>query len=282
MSVATFIPEIWSARLMSHLDKNHVFANLVNRDYEGEISEYGDTVHIGSIGNITIKKYNKTDIEDPEELSMSDQTLVIDQGDYFNFGIDDVDAAQVRAPLMDKAMARAAYGLSDAVDKFLADKMATSAGIQIGTTGTPIDFSTGATKAYDTLVQVKVAMDKANVPKAGRWIVVPPEFEGLMLLDPRFATSFGPEANNRLVNGLVARGAGFDIYVSNNVKFGAGKYEMIASTNETTTYAEQIIKTEAYRPEKRFKDAIKGLHVYGAKVTQGAGIAKVWAKFGAE
>lgn len=282
MSVATFIPEVWSARLISHLDKNHVFANLVNRDYEGEISEYGDTVHIGSIGNITIKKYNKTDIDDPEELSMSDQTLVIDQGEYFNFGIDDVDAAQVRAPLMDKAMARAAYGLSDAVDKFLADKMATEAGIQIGSTGAPIDFSTGATKAYDTLVQVKVAMDKANIPKAGRWIVVPPEFEGLMLLDPRFATSFGPEANDRLVNGLVARGAGFDIYVSNNVKFGAGKYEMIASTNETTTYAEQIIKTEAYRPEKRFKDAIKGLHVYGAKVTQGAGIAKVWAKFGAE
>lgn len=282
MSVATFIPEIWSARLVSHLDKNHVFANLVNRDYEGEIREYGDTVHIGSIGNITIKRYDKTDIDDPEELSMSDQTLVIDQGEYFNFGIDDVDAAQVRAPLMDKAMARAAYGLSDAVDKFLADKMATSAGIEIGTTGAPIDFSTGATKAYDTLVQVKVAMDKANVPKAGRWIVVPPEFEGLMLLDPRFATSFGPEANDRLVNGLVARGAGFDIYVSNNVKFGTGKYEMIASTNETTTYAEQIIKTEAYRPEKRFKDAIKGLHVYGAKVTQGAGIAKVWAKFGAE
>lgn len=282
MSVETFIPEIWSARLVSHLDKNHVFANLVNRDYEGEIREYGDTVHIGSIGNITIKRYDKTDIDDPEELSMSDQTLVIDQGEYFNFGIDDVDAAQVRAPLMDKAMARAAYGLSDAVDKFLADKMATSAGIEIGTTGAPIDFSTGATKAYDTLVQVKVAMDKANVPKAGRWIVVPPEFEGLMLLDPRFATSFGPEANDRLVNGLVARGAGFDIYVSNNVKFGTGKYEMIASTNETTTYAEQIIKTEAYRPEKRFKDAIKGLHVYGAKVTQGAGIVKIWAKFGAE
>ena len=29
--------------------------------------------------------------------------------------------------------------------------------------------------------------------------------------------------------------------------------------------AEQIVKVEGYRPKKRFADAIKGLHVYGAK-----------------
>jgi len=33
-------------------------------------------------------------------------------------------------------------------------------------------------------------------------------------------------------------------------------------------YAEQIIETEAYKPEKRFGDALKGLHVYGAKVVK--------------
>lgn len=41
------------------------------------------------------------------------------------------------------------------------------------------------------------------------------------------------------------------------------------------TYAEQIIKTEAYRMEKRFADGVKGLHVYGAKVTNGNEIAKL-------
>ena len=35
MSVITFIPKLWSARLLYHLDKTHVYANLVNRDYEG-------------------------------------------------------------------------------------------------------------------------------------------------------------------------------------------------------------------------------------------------------
>jgi hypothetical protein len=36
MSLKNFIPEIWSARLLRHLDKNLIFKNLVNTDYEGE------------------------------------------------------------------------------------------------------------------------------------------------------------------------------------------------------------------------------------------------------
>ena len=34
MAVTSFIPKLWSARLLAHLDKAHVVANLVNRDYE--------------------------------------------------------------------------------------------------------------------------------------------------------------------------------------------------------------------------------------------------------
>lgn len=46
MAISTFIPTIWSARLLAHLDKAHVYAKLVNRDYEGEIKNFGDKVKI--------------------------------------------------------------------------------------------------------------------------------------------------------------------------------------------------------------------------------------------
>ena len=121
MSVTNFIPTIWSARLLRHLDKKHVYANLLNRDYEGEIKNFGDTVKINQIGDVTIKNYQKsTDIEAPEELSGEQLMLTIDQAKYFNFGIDDVDAAQVNPKLMDKAMMRAAYGMNDVTDRFAA------------------------------------------------------------------------------------------------------------------------------------------------------------------
>jgi hypothetical protein len=34
------------------------------------------------------------------------------------------------------------------------------------------------------------------------------------------------------------------------------------------SYAEQIVKVEGYRPEGKFSDALKGLHVYGGKVVE--------------
>lgn len=280
MSVTTFIPELWSAALLTHLDKAHVFANLVNRDYEGDISDYGDTVHINQIGDITVKKYTKgTDIAAPEDISTTEQLLVIDQAEYFNFGIDDIDAAQARTALMDKAMMRAAYGLADTSDTYLAGVMATGAKIKIGNATTPIAITSA--NAYSNLVDMKIAMDKKNVPKQGRWVVLPPDYEGALLLDDRFVKGGVPQSDERLTNGFIGRAAGFDVYTSNNCPVTASKYSVIASVNIATTYAEQIVKTEGYRPEKSFKDAMKGLNVYGAKVTMGDAIAVATVTFGA-
>ena len=39
------------------------------------------------------------------------------------------------------------------------------------------------------------------------------------------------------------------------------------------SFAEQLVELEAYRLEKNFSDGLKGLHVYGAKVTQPDGLA---------
>ena len=46
------------------------------------------------------------------------------------------------------------------------------------------------------------------------------------------------------------------------------KYKILAGTNAASSYAEQILETKAYSPEKRFADAVKGIHVYGGKVVQ--------------
>ena len=275
MAISVFIPTIWSARLLEHLDKAHVYAGLVNRDYEGEIRNYGDTVKIQQIGDITVKSYTKnTDIAAPEPIDGSTQSLNIDQAKYFNFAIDDVDAAQVNPKLMDKAMRRAAYALNDTTDTFLAGLMAAGAvnvtgHTALGNDTTPIVPT--ASTAYDLLVELKVDLDEKNVPTAGRWVVIPPWFHGMLLKDSRFVGN-GTDYNKAILEGgEVGVAAGFRVFLSNNVpNTSAAKYKIIAGTDEGCTYAEQILKTEAYRQEKRFSDAIKGLHVYGSKVTQGA------------
>lgn len=268
MAITTFIPKVWSARLLANLEKALVFAPLFNRDYEGEIAQYGDTVHINTLAGISVKKYTpNTDIDDPEQLTTTDQTLVIDEGNYFNFYLNDVDAAQSRSDLMDGAMRNAAYAIADKVDQYLAGKLLDAATI---TESADIASKSNAINAYDSVVKLKTAMDKKNAPKTGRVLVVTPEFEAAMLLDNRFVSAGVQASEDRLVNGNVFRAAGFEIHVSNNLTNAC-----VAFSRDAATYAEQIVKTEAYRREKGFDDGVKGLHLCGAKVTRPDIVAKL-------
>ena len=284
MAITTFIPELWSARLLYALDKAHVATNLVNRNYEGVIANQGDTVHINSIGAVTVKDYTRnSNITDPEVLTTSDQTLEIDQAKYFNFQVDDVDKAQISGEIIDTAMGRSAYALADVSDAFLLKTIANgvASANKIGAKATLTALT--ASNVYENIVKMRTKLDKANVPNTGRTIVVPPEVYALLLLDDRFAKSGSDSGQNALLNGMVGRVAGFDVFMSNNCVSGndggsgsTAYFVITAQVASATTYAEQIIKTEGYRMESRFADGVKGLHVYGAKVTDGSQIAAMY------
>lgn len=281
MATEKFIPTIWSAKILDALDKSLVYAQLFNRDYEGEITEAGDTVKIGAIGDVSIKDYTKNaDIAAADEVTPTVKTLTINQAKYFNIAVDDVDAAQSKLSLLDTATARAGYGFSDAADKYLGNLLATNGTIttNLGSKTAPLTITKD--NAYEILVNMKTALDKAKLPKQGRVCVLPSEFEGFMLLDPRFVQVSADDAQKRLTEGSVFRAAGFDILTSVNCpSLAAGAYSVVASSPICGTYAQQILKTEAYRPEKRFGDAVKGLHVYGATVTRPECVAVATVKF---
>lgn len=267
MAIDNFNPTIWSALLVDKLEKSLVFGAVANTDYEGVISGVGSTVKINGIDDLTIGDYVKnTDIAAPETLTGIERSLVIDQANYFNFQIDDIDQAQQTPKLMDKAMERAAYQLRDEADKYIASLHTDVAvGNTIGDDTTPIALT--ANNAYQILVQARGVLSKTDTPTNDRWIVVPPDVYSLLLLDQRFtqATAQGDEV---LANGRVGNAAGFTIYESNNVVEAGGEFKIMFGQRDAITYASQIMKMEAYRMERRFADAAKGLHVYGAKVVR--------------
>lgn len=284
MSIETFIPEVWSAKLQMHLDKSYVLGGLVNRDYEGEIAQYGDTVHIGQMTNPTIGDYtrhnttNKTGstetIIDPENLTMEDQTLVINQSKYFAFEVDDIDERQARdgGALLNSAAQRSAVKLAEALDTHVGGLMTSNAGSVL----TAAAVSTGEA-AYTVIRKLRLELDKKNVPGDSRFVVCSPDFYSLLLDSAKFidASQYGNSAPVQA--GEVGRILGFSVMVSTNmptgtVGTGTGEF-VVAGHRMATTLAEQISKVEAYRPEAAFTDALKGLHLYGAKVIEPAALA---------
>lgn len=273
MAVDTFIPELWEAELLVALEEHHVAAQdgIVNRDYEGEITQKGDTVHIGSLSDPTIATYTKNvTVISPQTLTTTDQTLLIDQSKYFAFEVDNIDARQTGegGQLLNKAANRSAIGLRDTLDTFLLTLMTTG-----GTVLTPQDVAT-ADAAFLLLRTLRMRLNKNNVPTDERWAVVSPEFEALILGDNRFIDASRYGSTTPIMNGEIGRAIGFRILTSNNLPAGTAGTPpevsnfVLAGHPMATTLAEQIVQVKAYEPDDSFSDAIKGLHVYGGKVVR--------------
>nr|MBR4280283.1 hypothetical protein [Clostridia bacterium] len=258
MAITNFIPQVWSARLQENLKRALVFGSLCNRNYEGDIAQWGDTVHINTLNDISIKPYNPAiSIDNPEQLSGTNTTLTIDHGAYYNFYINDVDAAQARTDLMDAAMRNAAYQLAADAEQYIIDA------IRLGAEA-KVEFPMPTAESgglYELLLQIKTGFDSMGVPRYERKLIIPPSLEAMLLMDNRFITG-SAAASEHLTEGSIARALGFDIYVSVDLD-----NELIAMIPDAVTFANQITKVEAYRPEKGFSDGLKGLCLSGAKVT---------------
>ncbi|MFD5724661.1 N4-gp56 family major capsid protein [Streptomyces sp. NPDC058368] len=277
MAISAFKPEVWNANLLVTLEKSHVYAaaGVVNRDYEGNIANYGDTVHITSLADPTIGTYTPhTDIT-IEDVDDADATLLIDQSKYFAFEVDDVEKRQALngGAILTEQARKAAYKLRDVADTYVAGLMA--AGVDAGNLIAEQTLTDPA-DAYDLLVDLGTTLSEDDAPFDGRWVVVTPKFYGLLLKDSRFVGTGDAQAAATRMNGVVGEAAGFSVRQSNNAPngpgAGAGKL-VIAGYNGAVTYAEQINKTEAARKEKGFADIVKGLHLYGAKVVRPKGLA---------
>ena len=255
MSVRAFIPNVWSARLQESLHKQLVFGGLCNRRWEGEIREWGDAVHINTLTDVTVKPYTPgQDLDDPEDLSGTEKLLSIDHGAYVNFFLNDVDAVQARADLMDAAMAGAARRLAEDTEAYILGVIRAGAGICRSAV-----LESG--KAWELILQIKTALDERHVPRSGRALVMPSSVEAELLRDSRFVSAGGSLAEGVLAEGAIARALGFDIYISNDLDG-----EIVALTEDGVTFAQQIVHMEAYRREKGFDDGVKGLSLCGCKV----------------
>jgi len=280
MAINLFKPEIWNARLLVSLKKALVYGapDVADRRYEGDIRNAGDTVRITTISRPTVANYvaNTTSIT-PENLTDAQRTLVIDQAKYFAFEIDDVDARQAAGDVMAAGMDEASYALRDVADQYVASLYT---GVQSANNLGTVSV-TSADLAYTQIRSLKLKLDEANVPQEGRWMIVPPWYHSLLLDNNKFLDASASGSTEPLTNGRVGRALGFDIRVSNNAPNPTGDdWVVLAGVPGAITYAEQINKTEAYRPESAFSDAVKGLHLYGAKLVRPDSIAVLIASIG--
>lgn len=276
MSYNNFIPEVWSAKIQRERERVVVAAALCWREFEGDIKDAGDTVKINGVTRPTVGQYSKNStVITPENLNDASTSLIIDRSDYFAFEIDDIDKKQAKGELMDAQMAEASAAMADSMDDYIYGKYAEA--------GTTIDCAniTSATILSKITTGLKTLWGN-KVPKNEEvFLEVSPGFlEKMLLANIIYSTP----NDTILTNGLsgTMKQLGLKVYMSNGVYNDATYDYCFMRTRKAIALADQFNKVEPFRPQSSFSDAVKGLHLYGAKVIRPKELVVLKSSYAAE
>jgi hypothetical protein len=297
----TFIPILWSTKLIEKFYASTVLAAISNTDYEGEIKSKGDTVVIRTKPTITIRDYLADGLLQVERPSSNIVELKIDKGKYFNLILDDVyevqsdlnmmnmwsdDAAQQFKIVVDTEILKGLLGQSDVKNRG-ASAGQISGNIGLGVTGTPLQVvarnpagTAGKVEIVDLLVRLGQTLDEQNIPEQGRWVVIPSWISSQIKMSELRDAALTGDGVSILRNGRLGMVDRFTIYVSNLLPSGtaaglaAGEWVLFAGTQHALTFASQINKVETLRSEMTFGQLLRGLQVYGSKVLDGKALAQ--------
>lgn len=297
----TFIPVLWSTKLIEKFYASTVLAAISNTDYEGEIKNQGDKVIVRTKPTITIKDYKADGLLEVQRPSSNVVELVIDKGKYFNVILDDVMEIQSDLNMMNMWSDDAAQQFKIVVDTdVLANLLGQAApenkgntagkisvNVKLGVTGTPLAVvarnptaDVAKTEIVDLLVRLGQVLDEQNIPETGRWVVLPAWISSQIKMSELRDASLTGDSVSILRNGRLGMVDRFTIYVSNLLPHGtaaglaATEWVVFAGTSHALTFASQINKVETLRSEMTFGTLLRGLQVYGYKVLDGTALAQ--------
>ena len=116
LSNGNFSPVIYSKKVQKAFRKSSIIEDVTNTDYSGDIANFGDSVRIIKEPDITISTYARGTALATQALSDADFTMIVDQANYFQFALDDIEEAHSHVNFMDLATDRAGYKLRDSFD----------------------------------------------------------------------------------------------------------------------------------------------------------------------
>jgi len=242
-----------------------------------ELTSEGNQVHINSItGYPTLTDYAVgTELSDVQVPVTTSVTLQVNQQKEARILVHDLDAVQSAGDTLSEWSRRAVVTLSQTLDTFLYNTFNSnwddSGADQNRFTHTKTITSAAHREAFVTALQdLQDKANRLNWPTEGRFMVM--STNALQYLITYFRADKPNLGSGGIVDQAVTEGSrgrlfGFELYVDNQIPIAtaANNPYVLCGTTRWGAFAQQVRKTEAYRPESHFGDAVKFLWVYGAK-----------------
>lgn len=292
----TFIPYLFSQKVLVRLYDALCLPYISNTDYENEIKGFGSQVIIRKDPDINIFD-TVPGAELPVQKPDTDtETLTIDRAKGWNFLVHDFDKAQSDINIIDRWSVVAVENKKRAIETQVfgamyadihADNQGTTAGTKsgafnLGTSGAPI--AVDKTNILDYIIHMGTVLDEQNIPDdGGWWILLPPIFENMLKRsDIKDASLTGDSMSTLRNGGRVGKIDRFSLYKTNNVPYvadgsGVTAYYIMAGHKMGLTFAMQVEKSEAIPSPTTFGKLMRGYAVYGFEVVRPEAISLLYA-----
>ena len=193
-----FSPVIYSKQVQLAFRKSSIIEAITNNDYFGEIANFGDSVRIIKEPEIAVQAYNRGTQITAQDLDDADFTLVVDQGNYFAFKVDDIESAHSQVNWMSLSTDRAGYKLRDNYDQDVlgymtgfkqATKGSVAATARTAAAGTKADAAAGADELLASMKLKKGSFGNITTASAGEHsIPIAPRLPGATTLSTAVAS----------------------------------------------------------------------------------------------
>jgi N4-gp56 family major capsid protein len=215
-AVDAFIPEIWSQEIIYQTVNKSIFANLVRRDFDGDITDSGDVVHVPLFSAVTIGDKAENTAVTYTNYSESTKDITINKHKYFAFRVEDIARIQSQPDLVAGYSAQGGAGLGKEMDTDTAALVNNAAVTQ--NVGAIASAGAEYTDITDAVIRNAIQkLDEANAPEDDRYIVISPAQKNAMLGIDKFVSADKVGSDTVISKGFFGMVYGVKVYISNNL-----------------------------------------------------------------
>lgn len=211
-----FIPELWAQEGLAILEENMVIANLVHRDFEDEVRDFGDVVNTRRPGTFRISRKKDGTSLTQQDANATNVRVPLDQWFYNSFVIKDGEASKSFQDLVDIYLRPGMQTIARGVDRAVLGRCHNFLRAPANRVGRLQNLT--ALNSKDYMLEAREVLNVNKAPTDGRNLVLAPASETALLKNDMFlkANERG-DGGTALENAELGRILGFATYMDQNV-----------------------------------------------------------------
>lgn len=216
-----FVPEIWAQESLMILEANMVAANLVHRDFENLVANFGDTVNTRLPAEFQMARKTDADNVTVQDAIATNVPVLLNQHIHASFVIKDGEESKGFPVLREVYLEPAMLSLAQGIDEIVLGQVYQFLALNNGSPNVVGQLGVGASK--QTVIAAREKLNDNRVPQIGRNLILTTSSEAdLLAVDLFMGANTVGDDGTALKEASLGKKYGLQTYMSQNTPSPSG------------------------------------------------------------